>query len=115
MGKVKTGKEKAEVHYVSNDKEMLHAYHMREMAKFDYATAWKTAYMKGWEEGLLKGILKRLSILERLKEGELEKLLESLKEWNKNIIARDMKANSNMSASQISKYTGLSIDEIERF
>jgi predicted transposase/invertase (TIGR01784 family) len=72
--------------YVSNDKEILRAYHMREMAMFDYATGMKTVQMKSELKGIQKGKLE---------------------------VAKELKASTNMSANQISNLTGLSIDEIE--
>jgi predicted transposase/invertase (TIGR01784 family) len=85
--------------YVSNDKEILRAYHMREMAMSDYTTGMYTAKQEGLKEGLQKG----------LKEGLQKGLKEGLQK-----VAKEMKASTNMSANQISKFTGLSIDEIER-
>ena len=46
------------LNYVSQDKEFLRAYHMREMALSDWTTGINTAMEKGMEKGIEKGMEK---------------------------------------------------------
>ncbi|KZX15822.1 Rpn family recombination-promoting nuclease/putative transposase [Methanobrevibacter filiformis] len=97
------GKAQERINYVSQDKEALRAYQMREMALSDMTTAMNTARREGKMEGL--------------KEGKIEGKMEGLKEGEINLQRKhiiNMK-NKNMSLDEISEITGLSIDEIEKF
>ncbi|WP_169805511.1 Rpn family recombination-promoting nuclease/putative transposase, partial [Methanobrevibacter filiformis] len=52
------GKAQERINYVSQDKEALRAYQMREMALSDMTTAMNTARREGLKEGEIKGIKK---------------------------------------------------------
>jgi predicted transposase/invertase (TIGR01784 family) len=82
------------INFLSNDKEALHAYHMREMAMSDITSGINFARREGLQEGLQKGEEK----------GRQETLVELVKKWKV----------ENISFTEIQKWTGFSIDEIER-
>ena len=70
----------------------------------------KKGKLEGIREGKLEGI--REGKLEGIKEGKLEGIKEGIKERNY-AIAKGMK-NDGADFNLISKYTGLSIKEIEK-
>ena len=73
--------------FLSNDKEVLRLYHMREMAQIDFDSGMKRARDEGKREGIEEG--KRAGI----EEGKLE-------------TARQMKADGEP-VEKIIRYTGL--------
>jgi predicted transposase/invertase (TIGR01784 family) len=83
------------INFLSNDKEALRAYHMREMAMSDFTSGINFARRQGLEKGRQEG----------LEKGRQETLVE---------LAKKLKAE-NMPIAVIQKCTGFSIDEIERF
>jgi predicted transposase/invertase (TIGR01784 family) len=102
------------INFLSSDKEALHAYHMREMAMSDYTSGINFARQEGRQEGLQKGLQKgrqeglQKGRQEGLQKGEQKGRQETLVE-----LAKKWKVE-NISFTEIQKWTGFSIDEIER-
>ncbi|MFP3091129.1 Rpn family recombination-promoting nuclease/putative transposase, partial [Treponema sp. TIM-1] len=88
--------------YVSNDKEALHAYQMREMAMSD----WTSGLNHAREEGIQKG--KREGIREGKREGIQEGIQKKAIE-----VARNLK-KIGIPIDQIAQGTGLSVEDIAK-
>jgi flagellar biosynthesis/type III secretory pathway protein FliH len=75
-----TGIQKAQekIQYVSNDRDALHAYLLREMALSDYTSGVNFHRREGLKEGLQKGIQKGLK--KGMKGGKKEGKKEGMKE-----------------------------------
>jgi predicted transposase/invertase (TIGR01784 family) len=89
--------------YVSNDKEALRAYQMREMALSDWTSGINHAREEGIREGMEKGMEKGME--RGMEKGRLEGVWE---------VAAKMKKRG-ASAAQIAEYTGLSIRDIAKW
>ena len=85
------------LNFVSQDKDFLHVYQMREMALSDWTTGINTATEKGYEKGIEKG---------------MEKGLEKGLDKGKTEVAKNL-LNEGMSVEFIQKMTGLDIDVIK--
>ena len=81
------------LNYVTQDKEFLREYHLREMALSDWTTGIDTATEKGIEIGIEKGIEK----------GAMQKQIE---------IARNL-LSEGLSMELIRKTTGLDVETIQ--
>ena len=80
-----------QLNFVSQDKDFLRTYHLREMAMSDLTTAVNTGFERGFEKGVEKGI---------------ERGFEKGVEKNKFEIAKNM-LRMNFTAEQIHEATGL--------
>jgi predicted transposase/invertase (TIGR01784 family) len=81
------------LNFVTQDKDFLRNYHLREMAMSDWTTGVNTAFEKGEANGIIKGVMK----------GEMKKANEVAK----NLLRK------GMSAEFIRETTGLDIDAIQ--
>jgi predicted transposase YdaD len=92
--------------YVTNDKEVLREYHMREMALSDWTSGVNHARREGRQEGRQEG----------RREGRVEGRKEGLEEgWQKGQkeIARNLKTMGDP-VDKIARVTGLTVEQIEK-
>jgi predicted transposase/invertase (TIGR01784 family) len=94
--------------FMKNEEERRF-YELREKGRRDYANAMLTSERRGEQKGMEKGL--REGKQEGLREGEQKGKQEGLREGKKEI-ARSMLADA-MSVDLISKFTGLTVKEIE--
>ena len=88
------------LNFVSQDKEFLRNYHLREMAMSDLTTAVNTGFERGFEKGVEKGI-----------ERGIEKGLERGVEKRNIEIAKNL-LRINLTIEQIHEATGLDTETI---
>jgi predicted transposase/invertase (TIGR01784 family) len=81
------------LNFVTQDKDFLRNYHLREMAMSDWTTGVNTAFEKGEANGIIKGVMK----------GEAKKANEVAKNALREGLPVDV----------IQKITGLNIDAIQ--
>ena len=96
--------------YFTDNEDLLNEYDRREAYLVYQSSLMRGAKEDGFEEGMEKGIEKGIKEgkLEGLKEGKLEGIKE-----NSYTIAKNLKKDG-MDINLISKYTGLSIEEIRK-
>jgi flagellar biosynthesis/type III secretory pathway protein FliH len=108
--------------YVSNDKEALRVYQMREMAMSDWTSGINYAREEGIREGMEKGVREgmemgvregmEMGVREGMEKGVREGMEKGVREGIEKIAAKMKK--SGASVAQIAEYTGLSIGDIAK-